>query len=83
LINSDSDWEWKSSGIISEDIIKEHFPKHFYNRILLYIDDVKYVTNSHLIIVKSPVTGICIVEPTLRESYHILKTIDISSMRLD
>ena len=43
------------------------------------VDDAMYLPNSHLIIVKSPISGICIVEPTDYSFYQILKVFPFSS----
>ncbi len=33
---------------------REHFPKHLFNSVLKHVDDVRYLSNSHLLIIKSP-----------------------------
>jgi hypothetical protein len=58
-------------------VIREHFPKHILNSVLKYVDCVAYLGASHLLVVKSPVVGVCIIEPTLRESYHIIKIVSL------
>ncbi len=65
------------------DVLQIHFPKHLFNSVLKYVDDVKYLDNSHLLIVKSPVSGLCLIEPTEKESYHIVRVIEVSSLKLD
>lgn len=47
------------------------------------MDDVRFLDNSHLLIVKSPVSGILIIEPTRKESYHIVKHFELSTLILE
>ena len=70
------------SGVAHDLVILDHFPKHVFCSVLKYLDDIKYLCNSHLLLVKSPVVGICIIEPTKKESYHILKSVSLNSYKL-
>jgi hypothetical protein len=64
-------------------VILDHFPKHLFSSVLKYLDDIKYLRNSHLLLVKSPVVGLCIIEPSKKETYHVLKTVGYNAFKLD
>ena len=64
-------------------VMLQHFPQFIFNQVLSQIDDVRFLDNSHLLIVKSPVCGVLIIEPTRKESYIIIKQFDLPTLILE
>ena len=64
-------------------VMLQHLPQFIFNQVLSQIDDVRFLDNSHLLVVKSPVCGVLIIEPTRKESYIIIKQFDLPTLILE